>query len=61
MNYITFPNFISNIEDIISNTIVNKEIMTIKTKDGGAVLMSEQQYMDLIGLIRKQYKDIESL
>lgn len=53
MNYTTLSNFINNANNIINNTIINEEFTTIKTEEGNAVLMSEQQFICLIDTLKR--------
>ncbi len=54
MNYVTLSDFLSQAESMINNAILNEEFTTIQTKDGNAVLISEQQYSCLLDtLLRK--------
>ena len=53
MNTISLSNFIINTEAIITNTIYNNEINIIKTKEGNAILISEQEFNSLLNSMHK--------
>lgn len=53
MNTILLSNFIINTETIITNTIYNNEINIIKTKEGNAILISEQEFNSLLNSMHK--------
>ncbi len=54
MYYVTLSEFLGDTEHIVDNTVVNEAFTTIKTTDGNAVLISEQQYVCLLeSLLRK--------
>ena len=53
MNTISLSNFIINTEAIIINTIYNNEINIIKTKEGNAILISEQEFNSLLNSMHK--------
>ena len=45
MKYVTVPEFIDNIEEIIDNALLNEEMANIETEDGEhLILMTEHQY-----------------
>lgn len=53
MNTISLSNFLLNAEYIITNTIYNNEINIIKTEDGNAFILSEQEFNSLLNSIHK--------
>ena len=45
MKYVTVPEFVENIEEIIDNALLNEEMANIETEDGEhLILMTEHQY-----------------
>ncbi len=51
MYYTNITNFRKNISNILKQTIKYKEPVNISTKDGNAVILSEEDYNGLIGTI----------
>lgn len=41
-------NFLNNTEDIIENVIANKDFVTIETDKGNVVLITEEEYENLV-------------
>lgn len=52
MTNTTITNFRKNIYNIVENTIKYNEPVNISTKDGNAVMISEEEYVGLIESLR---------
>lgn len=53
MNTISLSEFLMNTKTIIINTIYNNEINIIKTEDGNAIIISEQEFNALLNSMHK--------
>lgn len=55
MKYVTIPELVENIEEIIDNALLNEEMATIETEDGEhLILMTEHQYNCFIEAMAKK-------
>ena len=53
MNTIFLSEFLMNTKTITINTIYNNEINIIKTEDGNAIIISEQEFNALLNSMHK--------
>lgn len=53
MNTISLSEFLMNTKTITINTIYNNEINIIKTEDGNAIIISEQEFNALLNSMHK--------
>lgn len=53
MNTISLSEFLINTKTITINTIYNNEINIIKTEDGNAIIISEQEFNALLNSMHK--------
>ena len=55
MKYVTVPELVENIEEIIDNALLNEEMAQIETEDGEPlILMTEHQYDCFIEAMAKK-------
>ncbi len=52
MTNITITNFRKNIYKVVENTIRYNDVVNISTKDGNAVMISEEDYNSMIETLR---------
>ena len=60
MTTTTITNFRKNVYAMVENTVRFNEPINITTKDGNAMLISEEEYLGLIETLGKGYSEIES-